>query len=297
MSGQDVVKVAKAAKKARSAQLYAMRDGLSQVSWLCQVLAEYAQLNREQVDTEQAYEFDYVQNGVLEECAKGYKGTHSTLGDACKCFEQVCDDVRTFANDTRCQPESEWAQDEWGIEFLRLLDAFHLVFNEAINTYLARGSAATDADFETFTEKHEEIQEQLAALMQFTYDCDTKMKGEKNKQRIQRDYEWTNLCTICVWVTTAFDPPGLGPLDRLYAESLAHKEKLEKELQAFVLDCAVDAKNAIHDRRDDVGRAEQGGSRGAVRVKGATKKARAGGKAAEKQTQLTDLLGALHACL
>ncbi len=149
-------------------------------------------------------------------------------------------------------------------------------------------------DFEEFTARHEQIQERLAALLHFTYDWDTKMGSSANKQRIHRDYEWTKLMTHCVWVTTAFRNDRWGPLDRLYTESVTHKEQLKKKLQAFVFDCTLDAKENIHNRRDGM---SQAGTATGVRVKKTSKKARVGGKKAGQHVQMTELLGVLRGCL
>jgi len=288
----------KETKKLRSAQLYSMRDVLSQVSWLCQVLEEFAQLHRPYVEgigrEDDEKGFYAVQKRVLEQFAKGYKGTNGHLENVFKCFEQLSDDVSSFANVVRCDSEWQKDEDDWGIRFLELLDEFHSVFHESITTFLRTRGGATDADLEQFKASHEGIQNKLADLLHFTYDWDTKMGSSVNKQRIQRDFEWTRLCKYCVWVTTSWDDEHFGPLDRLYAKSMTQKEKLEKELQAFVLDCTLDAKENIHNRRDGV---SQAGAGAGVRVKGATKKARASVKYDGQTVQMTELLGALRACL
>ena len=39
-------------KADKSARLYALRDGLSQISWLCEVLEEYAKVHNEMLGAE-----------------------------------------------------------------------------------------------------------------------------------------------------------------------------------------------------------------------------------------------------
>lgn len=129
-------------------------------------------------------------------------------------------------------------------------------------------------------------------MLHFTYDCDTKMGSSAKKQRIQRDYEWTRLCNYCVWITTAFTYDRLGPLDKLYADSMSQKEDLEQQLHAYVFDCTLDAKKTILNRRDAKIHAPAGPA-----VKRTPKKARPGEVDPEQSTQMTDLLGELRACM
>jgi hypothetical protein len=69
------------------------------------------------------------------------------------------------------------------------------------------------------------------------------MTVSANKQRIQYDGEWTSLFYHCVCVTTQFDNEKLeklGDLDALYAECIVQKEALNRDLQAYVLEGALD---------------------------------------------------------
>ena len=281
----------------KSAQLYAMRDGLSQISWLCQVLDDFAKMHKTHVthveNDEEDSLFWVVQKSLLKQFANRYQGTNGHMAVIYQCFEQLSDDVRTFANEVRTDPD--WLgdkEDAWGIRFLSLLDAFHEILNGAIRNFLSSRGLATDVAFETFIATHEDIQEKLVDLLHFTYDCDTKMGSSAMKQRIQRDYEWTRLCNYCVWITTSFTYDRLGPVDRLYADSMTQKEALEQQLHVYIIDCTLNAKKDIQDRRDAKIHAPAGPA-----VKKTPKKARRGKVDPEQSTQMTDLLAELRACM
>jgi hypothetical protein len=281
-------------KTSKSAQLYAMRDGLSQISWLCQVLEHFAKLHKRDVERKEDDDsthtrFFPIQKSILDQFGETYKGTHGNLPNIFKCVEQLSEDVRTFANETR----HEFTEDEdtWGIRFLHLLDAFHEILNRNITTFLPRNLANT-ADFDMYAETAPEMQEKLVDLLQFTYDGNTKMGSSANKQRIQRDCEWTVLCIHCVWVTTAWDNDKLGPLDTLYADSMSQKEELEQQVREYLFGCTLDAQETIHNRRDAKIHAPAGPA-----VKRAPKKAKPGDVDPGQHTQMTELLGELRACM
>ncbi len=95
-----------------------------------------------------------------------------------------------------------------------------------------------------------------------------------------------------MWITTTFTDEELGPIDRLYADSMSRKEELEQQLNAYVFDCALDAKKTILDRLDTKIHAPAGPA-----VKRTPKKARPGKADPEQSTQMTELLGELRACM
>jgi len=278
--------------------MYAMRDGLSQISWLCKVLEDFAKLHKKYVeegdDGDEEHKFLAHQKWIQNKFVKQYKGSHVDLDVVFRCFEQLSDDVRTTANEIRVDPPWVSADDEWGIKFLELLDTFQQKLNDAITTFLTSSIGHLDmyATLNRFTATHEDIQEKLVDLLHFTYDCDTKMGSSANKQRIQRNYEWTRLCTYCVWITTTFTDEELGPVDKLYADSMSRKEELEQQLNAYVFDCALDAQETIHNRRDAQIHAPAGPA-----VKRTPKKARPHAVHPEQRTQMTELLGELRACM
>jgi hypothetical protein len=217
------------------ARLNALRDGLSQISWLCRVLEERAKLA--EGDEERYWE---ILRGIQERLSERYMGPY-TVRNVYKCWYTLSDDMRNCAKRTRCS--SDWEEDEWGIRFLELLDGFNKILNDATLVFLR--SEREEDDVYLFHSSHENVQEKLAELLPFVYDWKTKMTISANKRRIQYDGEWTSSCYHCVCVTTQFTYEKMGDLDTLYAECIAQKEALVQELHAYALEGALDDKHNI----------------------------------------------------
>ena len=241
-------------KADKSARLYALRDGLSQISWLCEVLEEYVTLEKalQWGDTIVAMNrHSEILSGIQERLAARFKGSYAGPKDY-KCFDVLSKDMRTFADATLCDPA--WVDDEWGIQFLELLEDFNTIFNGAITIFLnaCERSATITEDLDRLHASTTEMEEKLAALLRFVYDWKTKMTTSPKKRRIQGDDAWTNLCYQCVWITTSFPQTGnLGALGALYADCIKQKEVLNRDMQAYVLESQLDGKNEIYNRRDD----------------------------------------------
>jgi hypothetical protein len=112
----------------KSAQLYALRDGLSQISWL--VLEDHAKLHIQRLSGGEGAE--ERNREILREIqiwmSKRYNGGY-TVGNAYKCFYVLSHDMHNFANTTR--GSSDWEEDTWGITFLELLDGFNKILEDA----------------------------------------------------------------------------------------------------------------------------------------------------------------------
>lgn len=100
-----------------------------------------------------------------------------------------------------------------------------------------------------------------------------------------------------MWVTTAFTSGKLGPLDKLYTESIEKQELLDQLMQAYVLGCAVEAKEIIFNQRDDGSHAAGGAAGKKTPKKAEVDASNKGitGAAKKRRSQMTDLLGDLRA--
>jgi len=271
-------------------RLYELRDGLSQVSWLWAVLEKYGMLHPGYIgylallfadDSDMSgyvssdETFDEEQKWICEDFIKRYNGSYKGPVVIYRCFEKLSEDVGIFAGLVSSDEEWIHGEDEWGNEFQRLLKVFHETLQGATTAFLR--SDQSDEHIDTFNATHEDIQEKLADLLHFTYNWDTKMGSSANKQRVQRNCEWTRLCQHCVWVTTLQTKHELGPLDRLYGESVAKKTQLDVDLQAYTLGCMVDAQEEIYRHGMNSGKGAKGASEaagGAARGSDGAKKSR-----------------------
>jgi hypothetical protein len=287
-------------------RLYQLRDGLSQVSWLWAVLEKYGMLHPGYVGylvtlyagdmsgyMSSDEKFDEEQKWICEHFIKRYTGSYKGPAVIYRCFEKLSEDVGIFAGLVSSDQEWIHGEDDWGNEFQRLLKVFHETLQGATTAFIR--SDKSDEHVETFNASHIDIQDKLVDLLQYTYNWDTKMGSSANKQRVQRNYEWTCLCSYCVWVTTLYTKDQLGPLDRLYAESVEKKKKLDDELQAYSLGCMVDAKDKILERgiNSEKGESEAAGvaARGSGGgVKKSRTKSRSGGAGGAAKSSLDVLM-------
>jgi hypothetical protein len=299
-----------APKADKSARLYALRDGLSQISWLCAVLEEYAKLEKEMLGAEYTVAMNRhyeILREIQDQMSTRYTGRYA-WADAYKCFAVLLRDMRTWAA-THLNPnpgQVAWVEDEWGMQFLELLDGFNEILDGAIMNFLESRKVATilgprwiTQDLDRFRASTTEMEDKLAALLRFVYDWKSKMTSSPNKQRIQGDDAWTNLCYQCVWITTSFRQPGnSGALGALYADCIAQKEVLNRDVQAYVLEGALDDKHETYNRRDEkaAGAAGAAGAAAGAKTAQTAKKARRGewSRPTWRSVQMTALLGDLQ---
>lgn len=74
-----------------------------------------------------------IMSGIQERLAERYMGRFDGP-DAYKCFDVLSEDMRTFADATRCDPTG-W-RTNGGVHFLALLDVFNKILNDAITIFL-----------------------------------------------------------------------------------------------------------------------------------------------------------------
>jgi hypothetical protein len=79
--------------------LYSLRDGLIQISWLCEVLEKYEEVHKEMMIGEEGAEERQweILEGILERLPTRYTGLRAKR-DIFKCYDVVSDDMRTFAD-------------------------------------------------------------------------------------------------------------------------------------------------------------------------------------------------------
>ena len=98
-----------APKADKSARLYALRDGLSQISWLCAVLEEYAKLEKEMGGVEYTVAMNRhyeILREIQDQMSTRFMGRYAG-SNAHKCFAVLSEDMRTFADATRENDVSE----------------------------------------------------------------------------------------------------------------------------------------------------------------------------------------------
>lgn len=125
--------------------------------------------------------------------------------------------------------------DEWFTEFLNLVDSLYNEMDSRTMILLHGDNNDTDA----FLTENTLLCQMLGHVLQYVYDWQVNVTISPVKEYIQKDQDWINWVTNCVWIMTRMPDT---TLKELYEKCISTEKTLKEEFNQNVVQHFVDNK-------------------------------------------------------
>ena len=127
--------------------------------------------------------------------------------------------------------------DAWLWHFLLLVD--YLLDELKKRTFVLLISLPSENDMPLFFEHSTLLCQRLGDVLRHVYDWEVHGTSSPHKKMIQKDLDWSDWFTACVWITTRIPD---ATCRTLYAECVSAEKTLQQELQDSALQHFIDNK-------------------------------------------------------
>ena len=219
---------------------HGLTDALEQLRRLKQVLEGVRRHQLASVNEENFQEYDNLLSANDRElCTQGFGLTYweelEGLGlperalSFCYVKESLSQEIRVTRHLTVGQ------QDAWLEQFMGLVESLHEELRRRTSWLLVSGYS--DAEMTQFFDNNTVVCQRLGAALRHVYDWEVQLTASRHKENIQKDTDWSEWFTACVWLTTRTPD---ATCHALYAECVENEKTKQQELQDILLAHVVD---------------------------------------------------------